>query len=627
MDVGLSPGQNTIVTQSSNKLAFVYTLAALLLPALASLGADRETERLGGQKSGAIAVRLEHTADGYQLVREGKPYLIRGAGGDGSLALLAKAGGNSVRTWGADKLDARLDEAHGLGLTVAVGIWLGHERHGFDYNNADQVAAQFEQARQIIERYKDHPAVLLWGLGNEMEGYERGDNAAIWSAVNNLAALGKEIDPNHPTMTVIAEIGGDRVKNIHRLCPSIDIVGINSYGGVASLPKRYAEAGGKKPFIVTEFGPPGVWESQKNAWGVTPELTSTEKAAYYRKAYERAVLAQPGKCLGAYGFTWGFKQEATATWFGMLLPDGSKLAAVDAMAELWSGKPPANRCPVIDKLSLDGTPQLDPQETVSAVLRASDPEGGKLEVRWVLSAEAEALGTGGDAEPEPERFPDAIVAADNEHAELKMPANPGGYRLFAYVYDGHGGAAVANLPLLVKGTPVAKPVRKAELPLVIYDEAARDKTPYVPTGWMGDTKQLAVALDCATQPHGGETCIRAEFKAASGWGGVVWQQPGNNWGDKPGGWNIAGAKRLTLWARGERGDEVVSFQFGLLGADKRFHDTAKGELPKVQLTKDWKQYTIDVSGDDLSRIITGFAWVIAGQGKPVTFYLDDVRYE
>ena len=30
----------------------------------------------------------------------------------------------------------------------------------------------------------------------------------------------------------------------------------------------------------------------------------------------------------------------------------------------------------------------------------------------------------------------------------------------------------------------------------------------------------------------------------------------------------------------------------------------------------------------MSKIITGFCWVLAGQGrKPVTFYLDDVQYE
>lgn len=576
---------------------------------------------------GAIPVRLEKTDEGYRLLRDGKPYFIKGVGGDGSLELLAKCGGNSVRTWGADNLDAKLDEAHRLGLTVAVGIWLGHERHGFDYNNADQVAAQFESVRKVIERYKNHPAVLLWGLGNEMEGYERGDNAAIWSAVNSVAGLAKQLDPNHPTMTVIAEIGGDRVKNIHRLCPNVDIVGINSYGGVASLPKRYAEAGGTKPLTVTEFGPPGVWESAKNDWGVCPELTSTEKAGFYRRAYEQAVAGQPGKCLGSFAFTWGFKQEATATWFGMLLPDGSKLAAVDALSELWTGKPPANRCPAIGKLALDGPDQLDPGAKVRAVLAAADPDGDKLQVRWLLAREAEQLGTGGDAEPTPETFAGAIVSADEKHVELKMPDDPGGYRLFVYIRDGQGGAAVGNLPLLVKGQVKPRPAPKAPLPLVIYDEAGRDKPPYVPTGWMGETKQIALAEDCTDRPHSGSYCMRAQYKSPAGWGGVVWQQPGNNWGDEPGGWDLAGAKRLTFWARGERGDEMVSFEFGLIGADKRYHDSGKGKLDKVRLTSDWKQYTIDLAGADLSQIVTGFVWIVGGQGQPITFYLDDVRYE
>ena len=608
--------RNVMFSYLTTKRRLPLTMAAFLVGSVANAAEQQP-----------IAVRLEHMGDGYQLTREGKPYLIRGAGGDGSLALLASSGGNSIRTWGAGHLDAKLDEAHRLGLTVAVGIWLGHERHGFDYNNADQVAAQLDEVRQAIERYKNHPAVLLWGLGNEMEGYGRGDNAAIWSAVNNVAALAKQLDPNHPTMTVIAEVGGDRVKNINRLCPNIDIIGINSYGGVASLAARYAEAGGTKPYIITEFGPPGVWESKKNAWGVTPEPRSTEKAVYYRKAYERAVLAQPGRCLGSYAFTWGSKQEATATWFGMLLADGSKLAAVDTMTELWSGKPPANRCPVIEELVLDGPDQIEPRTTVRAKLRASDPEGDALKVRWLLSGEAEALGAGGDAEPSPETFPDAITVAGNDHAAVKMPSDPGGYRLFAYVYDGHGGAAVGNLPLLVKGKVVAKPARKAELPLVIYDEAGRDDAPFVPAGWMGDTRQIALAENCSTEPHTGKTCIRAEFQAAEGWGGVVWQQPGNNWGDKRGGWNLAGAKRLSFWARGERGDEVVSFQFGLVGPDQRYPDTAKGEMKNLRLTTEWKEYAIDVSGGDLSRIVTGFAWVVAGQARPITFFLDDIRYE
>ena len=229
--------------------------------------------------------------------RNGEPYLIKGVGGDGSMKL-ARDGRRQLRSHPAptDKLGPVLDKAQKLGLTVTVGIWLGHERHGFNYNDAGQVAGQYEQVRQAILRYKDHPALLMWALGNEMEGYAAGDNAAIWSALNNLASLAKKLDPNHPTMTVVAEIGGDRVKNLHRLCPDIDILGINSYGGLATLPKRYREAGGIKPYVVTEFGPPGVWEVKKNAWGAGPELTSTEKAEpVSARAISKAAIAETAK--------------------------------------------------------------------------------------------------------------------------------------------------------------------------------------------------------------------------------------------------------------------------------------------------------------------------------------------
>ncbi len=140
-----------------------------------------------------VPVELRQTDAGWQLFRAGEPYFIRGAGGDHSLEALKAAGANSVRTWGGDP-GAKLDEAHALGMTVAVGIWLGHERHGFDYGNPAQVRAQLDEARAIVEKYKDHPAVLLWGVGNEMEGFEDGDNPRIWKAVNDVAAMIKEIE-------------------------------------------------------------------------------------------------------------------------------------------------------------------------------------------------------------------------------------------------------------------------------------------------------------------------------------------------------------------------------------------------------------------------------------------------
>lgn len=594
-------------------------LTTLLVVTSGSLGAQDARP--------ASVVQVRPTDEGgWQLVRNGRPYVIQGVGGSQGLDRLAAAGGNSIRTWSADGLSSILDTAHQHGLTVTVGVWLGHERHGFDYTNADQVAAQSEAVAEVVRRFRDHPAVLMWALGNEMEGYGAGDNAAIWSAVNSLAALVKRIDPHHPTMTVVAEIGGARVQNIHRLCPEIDVIGINSYGGAATLPARYRAAGGKRPYVLTEFGPPGSWEVTKTTWGAAPEPTSTEKARSYEATYRANVQQNGGQCLGSYAFLWGNKQEATSTWFGLLLPDGSRTAGVDALQELWTGRPPANRCPVIAALTVDGPEKRKPRSTITAKLVTSDPEQDKLRVEWLLQAEAQELGVGGDAEAVPPKFPDAIISGTADGAEIRLPEGGGGYRLFVTVRDGQGGAAVANVPLYVDAPIKVPDAPVAAVPFVIYDDAGRDRPPYVPTGWMGNTKQMKLDEACETQPHQGKTCLKFQYLANEGWGGIVWQSPPHDWGDKAGGWNLKSAKRVRFWARGDQGGEVASFQMGLLRDGKKFPDSGHAELKDVKLTTEWQSFEMDLKGQSLQRIKTGFAVTVASSGKPLSIYLDDIEY-
>ncbi len=601
---------------TSRYLAFLLLIATLTVP---RAGAQAPPDRT------AVPVRVVESAGGYQLLRDGRAYAIKGIGGNGSLTLLAASGGNSVRTWGPEGLDQTLDEAHKLGLTVAVGLWLGHERHGFDYSNVDQVAKQRDEVRKIILKYKDHPAVLLWSLGNEMEGPE-GANAAIWSTINNLATMAKEIDPNHPTMTVVAEIGGNKMRNLHRLCTAVDIVGINSYAGVPSLPRRYQEAGGTKPFVITEYGPAGIWETEKNAWGAPPELSSTAKAESYRRAYEASISAK-SQCLGSYAFLWGTKQEATATWFGMLLPDGRRLAAADTMAELWSGRPVANHVPTIAGLSIAGPDQVAPGATVRVSLKADDPEGDPIKVRWIIRAEVANYSSGGDNETAAPEFANAIKESDLTHAVVTMPKGGGGYRLFAYVSDDHGGAAVANVPLFVNGPKPTILGKISARPLIVYSDAGQAHSPYVPTGWMGNLKAMTLNESCLENPHSGKTCLRLDYTAPDQWGGIVWQDPPSDWGNLPGGYNLTGAKTLSLWARGAKGGEVVSFELGILAKDKPFADTGKARKGDVRLTTEWQKVSLDLTGQDLTRIKSGFVVTVAGQGGPITVYLDDIEYQ
>lgn len=595
-------------------------LRTLALGALAAVGACATPDDARG--SSASKVEVVGKPGSYRLERNGQPYVIRGVGGNGSRELLLRSGANSIRTWGAENIGQILDEAHRDGLTVTVGIWLGHAG-AFNYHDPAAVKKQFDMCKEVVTRYKDHPALLIWAFGNEMEANP--DDPAVWRAIEDIAAMSKAIDPNHPTMTVVAEIGGEKVKNIHAICKSIDIIGINSYGGARSLKERYLKAGGTKPYILTEFGPLGPWEVPKTRWDAPIEASSTEKADFYRQSYEAAVTGNAGTCIGSYAFLWGNKQEATATWFGMLLPNGAPLAAVDVMSHLWTGKARPNLVPRIDKLTVSATDMLKPGQVVKATLDARDPEGKPLSVRWILTAEGRERLTAGRGEAVPEGYPQALVSSSKSEATFKMPTSGGGYRIFVYVFDEAGGAAVANVPIYVDAPIEVDKGVKTQLPLVVYDESAHDM-PFAPSGWMGDTAGLVVDFESKDNPKKGKSCAKVTFNSPTGWAGIACQFPPNDWGDQPQGLDLTGAKRLVFWMRGAQGGEKIKIEMGILKQDKKFFDSASGGL-EATLTNEWKQFTIDLSGKNLSRIKTGFVFTVTGSGKPQTLYIDDVRFE
>lgn len=578
-----------------------------------------------------IPVELIQNEDGsWLLLRGGEPFELKGAGGENAWDLLVASGGNATRTWGVgENLMEQLDQAHELGLAVVVGHWLGHERHGFDYDNEVMVQEQFDRVKRDVMKYKDHPAVLMWGVGNEMEGFDSGDNPKIWNHVQDIALMIKEIDPNHPTMTVTAEIGGGRIESIHNIASAIDIHGINSYGGFPSVVERYRAQGGTKPVIITEFGPPGTWEVGTNSFGAPPELTSTQKADIYRDAYTNGCINQSDLCLGGFAFIWGYKMEATATWFGMFLPSGEKLGAVDVMSEIWLGEKPENLSPEIKRFELQGTEIVNAGEEINIELEVTDPNDDQLSIEWRVLGEATQYFTGGDAQAVPLEFDGVIQQSSLAGATLIAPGS-GIYRVYATIRDGNGAAAVANVPFKVNETTTAELAEgtsnvQLKLPIKVYADGSPQ--PWTPSGWMGNTEKLEMDWESTEDTYTGETSIKVYYSAFDNWVGVTWQHPMNDWGDLAGGYNLSGAEKLTFWAKGKKGDEVVSFGVGILKDDREFYDTAFAEMKDVKLSDEWKQYTIDLTGKDLRRIKTPFYWTLGSPGIPITFYLDDIQFE
>ena len=189
-------------------------------------------------------------------------------------------------------------------------------------------------------------------------------------------------------------------------------------------------------------------------------------------------------------------------------------------------------------------------------------------------------------------------------------------------------AAPAEAPVAEAVDAAVQPGMKVTLPCKIYGNCEDEgEAVFIGSGWMGSTDFIEYDDCWKENPHSGESCIKCVFSDPKTWGGIVWQNPANNWGDEEGGVDLTGAKQLSFWARGDKGNEMVEFKMGLIAKNKPFWDTGKASLGKITLTKDWKQYVIPLEGKDLSRIMTGFSWTAKGRADPVVFYIDDIVYE
>ncbi|MDX1381301.1 MAG: glycoside hydrolase family 2 TIM barrel-domain containing protein [Xanthomonadales bacterium] len=440
-----------MITRRSNlfsaALATLLAAAATWLPTVQAI-AD----------GGAIPVEIVERDGRYHLLRGGEIYEVKGAGLEfGNMEALAAHGGNSFRTWRTDNGQQSgfevLDRAEALGLTVALCIEIGRERHGFDYDDEAAVAAQLAYARGEVEKYKDHPALLVWIIGNEPNLFF--ENPKVFDAIDEIAEMIHEVDGRHPATTALAGFKTELAQLIRTRAPALDFVSIQMYGDIVNLPRYLAEAGWDRPYMVTEWGATGHWEVAKTSWDSPVEQHSSAKADSYLRAYRSAIAVDPARVLGSYVFLWGQKQERTPTWYGMFLADGAETEVIDVMHYLWNGAWPADRAPRVQAMRLDGRVAgeeivLPPGATADVAFDVEDPEGGALRYRWEVMRESEATQTGGDREAIPETLDGLVTPGDAGRIRLAAPAEPGAYRLFAYAYDGQGKAAHANVPFLVR---------------------------------------------------------------------------------------------------------------------------------------------------------------------------------
>ena len=397
-------------------------------------------------------VKVVASDGGFTLMRNGKAYFIKGAGCTSYMDRLAQYGGNSIRTWDSRNADEVLNKAYKSGLTVTMGLDVARERHGFNYDDTAAVNQQLEKLRQEVRKYKNFPALLIWGIGNELNLQYK--NPKVWDAVNQIAAMIHQEDPNHPVTTMLAGVNRREIDYIKARCPNLDLLSVQVYGGLAKVPQQLSDAEWNKAYMVTEWGPTGHWESMQTPWKASIEETSSQKAAVYKSRYE-ASIKQDKHCVGSYVFLWGQKQERTPTWYGLFTEKGEESEVVDVMQYLWTGRWPKNRAPHIDSVLLNHKKATDiiylpPGKDFPVAVFANDPNGDKLTPLWELLPESTDLKNGGDRESRPEAIPGLITVENANKAVLKTPEKEGAYRLFLYLSDGHNKVATANIPFYVK---------------------------------------------------------------------------------------------------------------------------------------------------------------------------------
>jgi hypothetical protein len=396
--------------------------------------------------------------DGFHLYRNGEKYYIKGAGGQNHLDLLAASGGNSFRLWSTDEhqkdsgktIQQLLDKADSLGLTVTLGLWVTHPRHDKDfYSDSVLIKNQFDTFQTHVRKYKNHPALLMWAVGNEVHLHSA--DSRVWEAVGDIAEMIKKEDPNHPIATVTAGISAEIVNLIKTKAPAIEILGVNFYDqDLHYVPRVVKEAGWDKAYFMGEYGPIGPWKSKVTDWGAKYEPTGEQKINAYKNAY-KTFIGDSIYCIGSYAFKWGWKWEKTYSWFNLFTKDGVPVTTLDALSDCWKGVDLKQNFSMAQNVLINdevlmNSDTLKTSTEYKVEIPLANENISDFRFEWRIYPEGTSKARGGDYEDPELPLNNILIGPSNQTTLIRTPDTPGAYRLYAFVYDKRNHVSISNVP-------------------------------------------------------------------------------------------------------------------------------------------------------------------------------------
>ena len=216
---------------------------------------------------------------------------------DQDLALMVEAGINTIRVYAPIDNKDVLDKIHDAGLKVVIG---------FGYNQGGRFDILSGTFVDYINTFKNHPAILMWELGNEYnyhpEWFE-GDIKNWYKALKEATDLAHENDTNHPVTTAHGDLPDALALSI---CTNIDVWGMNSYrwDNPEAIFSEW-EALSHKPMYLSEAGGDSYMTISRDGY----EAGSNEKAqADANKNILNAIFKNQDICSGVtmFSFTDGW---------------------------------------------------------------------------------------------------------------------------------------------------------------------------------------------------------------------------------------------------------------------------------------------------------------------------------
>ncbi len=246
--------------------------------------------------------------DGDALLLNGQPITLTGFGrhedfpitGRGLVpavivkdyALLKWVGANSFRTSHYPYSEQMMNLADRLGFLVidetpAAGLYFRQD----GLERRTELCRQY--TRELIDRDKNHPSVILWNLANEPDDSTR---PAAKEVFHELYSLAKSLDPTRP-VTIVSYVGV--AEESLEFC---DVVCLNRYRGwytqMGQLDKACALLSSEldqvhdkfpKPLLLTEFGA----DTVPGHHAQPPEMFSEEYQAEMLTRYVELLNSKP----------------------------------------------------------------------------------------------------------------------------------------------------------------------------------------------------------------------------------------------------------------------------------------------------------------------------------------------